>query len=192
MSIAPDPQPNLGPYPVPGPSPQSYMTGDQALQFLQSRYPTFYTPSLVVGDGDVLIASMRVDEEGPFIGVKASPEQDRQWPRSFTYGWPNIVASPSPLLVSRAYPGAWYLDYEGVVPQQILDWVALECYRLVSLEQTKVVTQESVPGASVRYAPNDGYLHGQASQLDVRQQALLGPFLRRDGTTVPFLNWSEF
>jgi hypothetical protein len=192
MSLAPNPQPNLGPYPVPGPAPMAYMTGAEITALLAARYPMYWSATLQIGDGDALIASMAIDEEAPFIGVKVNPEQDRQWPRTFKYGWPNIVASPSPLLVSRAYAGAWYLDYEGVVPQQILDCVALEAYRLVTLEQTKVVTQESVSGATVKYAPPADYPHGQMSQLDRRQAALLGPFLQRDGHVVPFINWEEF
>lgn len=190
MSVAPDPQPNLGPYPVPGNTPQAYMTGQQAVQLLQSRYPTFSVS--VLGDGDLLVASMALDEEGPFEGVKLTPEQDRQWPRTFMYGWPNIVASPSPLLVSRAYPGAWYLDYEGVVPQQVLDWVALEAYRLTALDQDRVVVKETVGGATVVYAPGVDYPRGQMSQLDRRQAALIAPWLRRDGHVVPFLNWTDY
>lgn len=192
MSDAGSPQPDLGPYPVPGNTPQPYMTAAQCLALLETRYPEYYSTALVIGDGTMLVASMIIDEEGPYEGVKVNVQQDRQFPRTYKFGWPNIIASPSPLLVSRAYAGAWYLDYEGVVPQQILDCVALEAYRLVTLEQTKVITQEAVQGASVKYAPGPDYPRGQMSQLDWRQASLLAPFLRRDGHTVPFINWSEF
>lgn len=187
--VAPSPQPSLGPYPVPGNSPQPYLTGPQAQLMLQQRWPRF--SGVLLGDGDMLVASMALDEEAPFMGVKVNPEQDRQWPRSFRFGWPNVIAAPSPLLVSRSFAGAWYLDYEGVVPQHILDWVCLEAYRQVSLDQLKVVTQETIAGASVKYAPAEDYARGQAPQLDRIQQTLLAPWLQRGGHTVPFISWSN-
>ena len=168
------------------------MTGAQALALLETRYPQFYDASMVIGDGTVLVASMNLDEEAHFEGVKVNVQSDRQFPRTYKYGWPNVIASPSPLLVSRAYAGAWYLDYEGVVPQQVLDWVALECYRLLTLDQTRVVTQETVQGASVKYAPPSDYPKGQQAQLDRIQESLIAPFLKRDGHTVPFINWNEW
>jgi hypothetical protein len=138
----------------------------------------------------MLVASMALDEEGPFLGVKLYPEQDRSWPRTFEYGWPNVVSAPSPLLVARDFPGAWLLDYEKVVPQQVLDWVALEVFRMYELDSIRTVTAESVSGASVKYAPPVDYKGGQMSQLDVIQQALLAPFQVREGHVVPFIFWS--
>lgn len=183
-----NPQGSLGNYPVGGPAPQLYIEPGDAMNLLTTRYPAF-VPAQPLSVGDLLVASMALDEEGPFLGTKVAAEQDRSFPRTYKYGWPNLVSVPSPLLVSRSYSGAWLLDYEQVVPQQILDWVCLEAYRMVTLEPLKVVTQESVGGASVRYAPGVDYPHGQMSQLDRIQATLLGPFQARAGHVVPFLFW---
>jgi hypothetical protein len=137
----------------------------------------------------MLVASMALDEEAPFLGVKVDVRQDREFPRTYKYGWPNIVSAPSPLLVARSYGGAWLLDYDKVVPQQVLDWVCLEVWRELNLDQTKVTTRESVGGASVQYAPPVEYSKGQMSQLDRVQQMLLSPFQGRAAHVVPFIFW---
>nr|MBF6558598.1 hypothetical protein [Acidimicrobiales bacterium] len=115
------PQPDLG-SPIAGAAPAGYLSPADAETALSTRYGITASVSI----GHLLVASISLDQEAPFLGVKYDPTQDRQWPRTFKYGWPNIIAAPSPLMVAMSYPGAWLLDYEGVVPQQVLDWVSLE------------------------------------------------------------------
>ena len=130
MSIV---NPNIQPAPANVPesaiAPGAYMSAANLVAWLQSRWPQFSTgvggAALPVSEGLALVASMTIDEEGPFYGVKFVVTQEREWPRTFMYGWPNMVATPSPVLVTVQRPGAFYLDYEGVVPDQIIDCVAL-------------------------------------------------------------------
>lgn len=171
------PQPDLG-APLAGAAPQPYLSPDDATIALSSRYGITATVSL----GHLLVASMSLDEEAPYLGVKLSPTQDRQWPRTFKYGWPNIIAAPSPIMTALSYPGAWLLDYEGVVPQQLLDWVALEAYRIVTLPFDRAVIKEAISGASVTYAPEvNGTSAAAPSELDRIQQVLITPFQQRQG-----------
>jgi len=174
--------------PLAGPTPQPYLDGPTCQAQLALRYPR-YSLAVTPGEGDMLVASMALDEEGPFYGVKESPTNEREWPRSFATGWPNVVATPSPLLISRAYPGAWYLNYEGVVPQQVLDWVCLEVWRNWNLDQARVVTRESVSGASGTYAPSLADAKGETAQLDLLQARLISPFLMRDGHDLALPFW---
>ena len=168
--------------PIPGvpagsSTPSAYITAAAASTWLQSEFGLTVTLS----NGHVLAASMALDEEAPFFGVKVDPTQDRSWPRTFKYGWPNIIASPSAVMSSTQLPGAFFLDYEAVVPWQVVDWVCLEAYRLVTLPLTRGISSESVTGASVHYdnAP-------MLSMLDRLQAQLLSPFLMRQGHTHPF------
>jgi hypothetical protein len=159
-------------------TPDCYLTPAAAMANLTTRYGL--SSNLVYGH--LLTASMRCDEEGPFQGVKIDPEQEREWPRTFKYGWPNIIAAPSAMLVSTTYPGAWYLNYEGVVPQQIVDWVCLEAWKLTNLPFDRMTTAESVTGASVHYAEG-------GSMLQETMGSLIRPFLLRQARTQPFQNY---
>lgn len=181
--IAGTPQPAIAGVPVTAPTPRPYIAPATAEARLSSRYAL----SATLLTGHLLVASMRLDEEAPFLGVKLRVQQDREWPRSFKYGWPNMIATPSPVMVSSEYGGAWYLDYEGVVPEQIVDWVCLEAYRLVKMDVDKVVESEGVTGASVHYAPPAGYEHGIATRVDELQRGLISPFQKRQAHKHPFL-----
>jgi len=181
-------QPAIADVPDDAPTPNAYISPDAAVTNLSTRYGlTITTP----GYGSVVAASMAVDEEGPWQGVKVNPEQERAWPRSFKYGWPNIIAAPSPVLVATQYEGAWYLDYEGVVPQQIVDWVCLELWLDQNLPFAQAISQESVTGASVHYTGPLGTRGGQPSRIDLIQQRLISPFQLRSGHTSPFLNYGS-
>lgn len=166
-------------------TPAAYVTPAAAEEYLTNRWNLAST----IGQGHVLVASMHLDEEGPFEGVKLAPEQERSWPRTFKYGWPNIIAAPSPVMTAMTYPGAWYLNYEGVVPQQVVDWVCLRAWQLTNLPFDRMTTQESVTGASVHYAPPVGQKGGIASMLDEIMAGLLAPFLMRSARTQPFQNY---
>lgn len=155
-----------------------YILAQDATARLLSEYGLTAT----LANGHVLAASMAADEEGPFFGVKVDPTQDRSWPRTFRYGYPNITVSPSSILSTSQMPGAFYLDYEGVVPLQVVDWVCLEAYRMVSLPLLQGVTAESVGGGvSVRYDRTPG-----SAMLDRLQESLLSPFQMRQGHTEAF------
>jgi len=180
-------QPAVAGVPVSGTTPQPYIAPATAITRLTERWGLTATVKI----GHVLVASMQADQEGPWQGVKLVVEQDREWPRTFKYGWPNMLATPSPVMVSQQYPGAWYLDYEGVVPEQIVDWVCLQCWRLVNLPFDQWIESESVTGATVKYAPPLGTKGGLAAELDHIQSALLAPFQVRQGHTAPFLNFSN-
>jgi len=157
---------------------QPYILASDAMARLTSEFGLTCT----LANGHVLAASMAVDEEGPFFGVKVDPTQDRSWPRTFRYGYPNITVSPSSILSTSQMPGAFYLDYEGVVPYQVADWVCLEAYRMVSMPLLQGISQESVGGGvSVKY----DYTPGLA-MLDRLQESLLSPFQMRMGHTQAF------
>jgi hypothetical protein len=176
-----DVQPEIPNVPAAGDTPQSYVTSKDA----EDRLSTRYGLTVDLADGILLAATMAVDEEAPFIGVKYTVTQEREWPRTFKYGWPNMLGAPSPIMVSNQLAGAFYLDYEGVVPEQVVDWVCLEAYRMVTLPFDRSVVSESVTGISVRYDIRDGI-----SQLDRIQASLLSPFLIRQGHSQPFINFT--
>ena len=135
-----------------------------------------------LSNGHVLAATMALDEEGPFFGVKLDPTQDRSWPRTFKYGYPNIALAPSAIMSTSQMPGAFYLDYEAVIPVQVIDWVCLEAYRMVTLPMLHAVTSESVGGGvSVHYDRTPG-----SAMLDRLQETLLSPFQMRQGHTQAF------
>lgn len=180
-------QPAIADVPDDEPTPNAYISSAAAVANLSTRYGLTITEP---GYGNVLAASMAVDEEGPFMGVKIDPTQERSWPRTFKYGWPNIVAAPSPVLVATEYSGAWYLDYEGVVPQQVVDWVCLELWRDQNLPFDREVAKETASGSSVTYTGGPGEKGGRFARIDLLQARLLSPFLMRSGHTSPFLNYS--
>lgn len=193
--VNPNLQPTIANVPETIIAPGAYISAPNAVQTLANRYPMFATlptgANLPVSEGVVLAASMMVDEEGPFFGVKLIVQQEREWPRTFLYGWPNMIATPSPVLVTEQRPGAFYLDYEGVVPQQILDCVCLEYWRMCALRPDVEVISESVTGASVHYNPWTGQKGSLPAQLDRIMSALLSPFQVQSAHTDAFINLSD-
>lgn len=191
--------PNLQPAPANVPeqatAPGSYISAVNAVAWLTTRWPQFSTmqngSALPVSEGLILAASMAADEEGPFFGIKLVVSQEREWPRTFLYGWPNMVATPSPVLVTEQRPGAFFLDYEGVVPDQVVDYVCLEYYRMCVLRPDVDVTSESVTGAAVHYNPWTGKLGSVPAQLDRIMSALLSPFQMPSAHTSPFVNFTD-
>lgn len=170
-------------------TPDCYLSIEAAQTVLSTRW-NLKAPTLALGH--LLAATMELDQEGPFQGVKMFPAQERDWPRTFKYGWPNMIATPSPVMVDTQYPGVWYLNYEEVVPQQIVDWVCLQAWRHLNLPFDRSITQETVgAGVGVHYAPPLGVKGGQASELDTIQDALIIPFLVRSGHTSPFSNFTN-
>jgi hypothetical protein len=180
------PQSAIPGIPVAGNTPTAYISPGDAEARLNTRYVVTCGGAVQLDEGTLLIASMNLDEEAPFFGVKVDPTQDREWPRTFKSGWPNLLGGPSPIMVTNQLAGAFYLGYEGVVPEQVVDWVCLEAYRIVTLPFDRDVTSESALGASVHYARDPG-----SSQLDRMQAALLSPFMVRDAHTQPFVNFSS-
>ncbi len=176
-------------------APGSYISAANAVLWLTERWPQFSTlPSgavLPASEGTILAASMAADEEGPFYGVKFIVTQEREWPRTFRYGWPNMIATPSPVLVTEQRPGAFYLNYEGVVPDQIIDYVCLEYYRMLAWRQNVEVNSESVSGASVHYNLWTGEKGSVPAQLDRIMSGLISPFQVPSAHTDAFLNMSS-
>lgn len=196
MSIVnPDLQPAPANVPESAIAPGAYISATNAVAWLTTRWPQYSTlpggGALPVAEGVALAASMAVDGEGPFYGVKFVVSQERQWPRTFMYGWPNLVATPSPVLVTVQRPGAFYLNYEGVVPDQIVDYVCLEYYRMLAYPSDKEINSESVSGASVHYNQWDGQKGSVPAQLDRIMSALISPFQVPSAHTDAFLNLSN-
>jgi hypothetical protein len=175
-------QPAIPGVPVAGSTPTPYISAGDA----EGRLLTEFGITTSLSNGHVLAASMALDEEAPFEGVKFNPEQERQWPRTFMYGWPNMLGAPTPVMVSDQFAGAFYLDYEQVIPWQVVDWVCLEAYRYVTLPFERGITSESLTGASVHYAPDNS----GSSMLDKIQASLLSPFLLRQVHSQPFINFT--
>lgn len=173
-------QPEMPDVPVQGATPQPYISASSAME----RLTSYWGLTSTLAEGHLLVASIHADQEGPFFGVKVNVEQERAWPRTFMYGWPNIIAAPTPVLVSEQFPGAFYLNYEGVVPQQIVDWVCLEAFRLTNLPLLQSISSEGVTGASVHFAL------GEPAELDRMMHALISPFRLRQGRTQAFLNFA--
>lgn len=190
---------NLQPAPANVPessvAPGSYLSAANVVAWLTARWPQFsITPTgaaLPVADGLALAASLAVDEEGPFFGVKFIVTQEREWPRTFKYGWPNMVATPSPVMVTEQRPGTFFLNYEGVVPDQIVDYLCLEYYRMAVEPASMVIDSESVSGASVHYLPWTGQKGSLPAQLDRIMSALISPFQVQSAHTDAFLNLSS-
>lgn len=182
-SLEPQPAPPNAPEAATS-APFAYLSASAVAVRVSERFPFLSLGS--VGEGLVLAASMALDEEGPFFGVKVNPEQEREWPRSFRYGWPNIEMIPDAMYLTQLQPGAFYLNYEGVIPYQVLDWVALECYRMSTYPLTHEVASETVTGASVRYIQWTGQPKEAPAQLDRIQAALISPFQMRQARQNPW------
>lgn len=105
-----------------------------------------------VYEGDLLIASDNLDALSPFVGERYDPDQERAFPRSETL------------------PG----DTEGVVPDRVLDAVAL----LAAQEAEgapAAVKSESVLDHSITYET------AVKPQTVRRTLALVKPYQRRTG-----------
>src|SRR5487761_1047388 len=181
--------------PVGATAPGAYISGANAVAWLAARWPQWSTlPSgaaLPASDGLALAASMAVDEEGPWFGVKFIVTQEREWPQTFKYGWPNLIATPSPVLVTEQRSGTFFLDYEGVVPDQILDYVCLEYYRMASKNPLVEVDSESVTGASVKYNHWSGQRGSVPAQIDRVMAALITSFQIQSAHTDAFMNLTD-
>lgn len=176
-------------------APGSYISAANAVAWLTNRWPQFSAmpngESLPVSEGVALVASMALDEEGPWFGVKLFVTQEREWPRTFKYGWPNMIATPSPVLVTEQRSGTFFLNYEGVVPDQIVDYVCLEYYRMLVMRPDIEVTSESVSGASVHYNQWTGDKGSVPAQLDRIMSALISPFQIQSAHTDAFINFTN-
>lgn len=125
-----------------------YLTGAEIATRLAARFPDL--PEVTVGDGDAEIASAELDAAGPFIGGRLDSDQEHAFPRSVTpAGETNEDTDP---------------------PDAVLDWVALNAYR-VSRADAPAVTSESARGVSVTYASP------APSQAERRMAGLLAPYL---------------
>ncbi len=190
---------NLQPAPAHVPqtsiAPGPYLTGANVVAWLAQRYPQFSTApdgtALVASDGLAVAASIAIDSEGPWYGVKAVITQEREWPRTFKYGWPNMIATPSPVMVTEQRAGTFFLNYEGVVPDQIVDCVCLEYYRMLTMRSDIEVDSESVSGASVHYNHWTGQKGSVPAQIDRIMSALLSPFQIQSAHTDAFLNLTD-
>lgn len=176
-------------------APGAYISAANAVARLVDRWPQYSRlpngAELPVAEGLILAASMAVDEEGPFFGVKFIVTQERMWPRTFLYGWPNMIATPSPVLVTEQRPGSFFLNYEGVVPAQIVDYVCLEYYRMLAYPSDFNVDSESVTGASVKYNQWTGLPGSTPAQLDRILSSLISPFQVQSAHSDAFMNLSD-
>lgn len=106
------------------------------------------TATIAVADAD--ISSDDLDAEGPFIGEKlGGAAQARQFPRNEN---PDGSANTS-----------------AVVPNAVLDWVALRAFQL-STDEGPAVKSEGAGGVSVSYAAP------KVSQSEKRMERLLAPY----------------
>ncbi len=104
-----------------------YLTAAEATARLTDRFAlTGYT----LADAYVSVASDEVDAEGPFSGLIYSPIQGREFPRTH---------------VARG-------DVAGVVPDSVLDFVALRAAQLSQSDPTAPISSESADGISVSWA----------------------------------------
>lgn len=182
-----NPQPANSNVPSGTTAPLAYLSAEDGAARLLQRFGLTAT----LFEGLMIAASMAADEEGPFYGVKVNMEGDREWPRSFKFGWPNIVMVPDAMLLTEIKPGAFYLNYEGVVPDQVLDWVVLEAYRYSTQPFDKEVASESVTGASVHYMQWSASKGEVPPVLDRLQATLLSPFQMRQLRQSPWPYFTE-
>lgn len=188
-------QPEIANVPESEIAPGAYLSASNIVAQLTSRYPMWSAMpngvALPVSEGLAIAASMAVDEEGPFYGVKLIVQAEREWPRTFKYGWPNMIATPSPVLVTEQRLGSFYLNYEGVVPQQIIDYVCLEYYRMCVMQPLIEITSESISGASVHYNQWTGQKGSVPAQLDRVMSALISTFQIQSAHTDAFMNLTD-
>lgn len=132
----------------------SYLTEDQAEERLE-RFRIAGAPS----EGDLDIASSELDSMAPFIGTKLVTDgtQALAFPRN---------ENPDGTTSALTDP-----------PDAILDWVALNAYRL-SVGDPPAITSRSARGLSESFA------YPKSSQNDRRMEYLLEPYLLRMGQSV--------
>lgn len=127
-----------------------YLTPAQIATRLLDRFSIAAT----VTPGDADIASDELDALGPFVGVKETAGQVREWPRVLSDG-----IGPA------------------VTPEAVKDWIALRAYQLSS-DEDPAITRETILDASWTYA------EPKLSTSQKRMSYLLAPFLATaDGST---------
>lgn len=99
--------------------------------------------------GDLRAASAALDALAPFAGAKTDPAQEKEFPR----------------------------NGEEVVPDEVLDWVALRAYQL-SRDEEPPVKSEGAGRVSVTY------LYGKLSSTERRMMHLLDEWLLWTGSRV--------
>ena len=109
----------------------------------QSHLSTFFgiTATMVVADLDLAEASLR--RMGPFIGTRYNPTQPNDFPRSITLEG----------------------DTEGVVPEAVMDFVAL---RAASLAQADTITPLDREGKGLgKLRSDNNYSRPKMSKVEV-------------------------
>lgn len=133
----------------------SYLTEAQAEARLDSRFGIEAAPL----QGDIDIASSELESSGPFIGRKLVTDGTQ------------VLAFP------RSQNPDGTTNTDTTVPDAILDWVALNSYRIHS-DDAPAVTSWSRSGVSESYA------YPAPSQAERRMEYLLAPYLLRVGQRV--------
>ena len=129
-----------------------YLDGEEIAERLLDRFNITAT----VGDGDAAIASAELDSASPFIGERQDSEQEHAFPRSVTpAGETNEDTDP---------------------PDAVLDWVALNAYRVSSTDAPAVLSWS-------RSGVSETYASPAPSQAERRMTGLLQPYLRYSGYT---------
>ena len=123
-----------------------YLTTTDAQNRLSTRFD-IGSPALTGGDVDS--ASDDLDAMGPFVGARHTSGQARQFPRSVTLTG----------------------DAAGVVPDRILDWVALRAYQLATEDRPAIVS-EGVLADRVKYA------RSKKGRVERLMASLLKPYKR--------------
>ncbi len=110
-----------------------------------------HTPSA----GSLEGASRLLDASGPFYGARYDPNQALAFPRTYTA------------------PG----DTDNIVPGAILDWVALEAYRIDTDEEPAVTSK------SVQHLGSKTYARPRVSKAARLQAGLLDAYQLKIGVT---------
>ncbi len=97
-----------------------YLTATEAQERLQTRYNF----EAILNIGDVMLASLDLDELAPFKGEKTDSAQVREFPR----------------------------DGETETPDAVLDWVALRAHQM-GADEREGVTRRRVGEVSIEHAP---------------------------------------
>jgi hypothetical protein len=126
-----------------------YMTPMEAEDRILGRYG-IDVGVRAINIGDVMSASQSLDASAPFVGEPADPDLGPEFPRSG----------------------------ETEVPAAVLDWVALEAYRLSRAEEPPTISK-SVQSLGART-----YARPMISREERIQSRLLQPYLKRTGARV--------
>lgn len=116
---------------------------------IATRLAARFTITTTVTNVDAGIASDELDASGPFLGEKHEVGQAREFPRTYLRDG----------------------DAPGVVPDAVLDWVALAAYRL-SEDDDPAISSEGLGDIRVSYASP------KLSQAATRMAGLLRPYFR--------------